>query len=64
MSLSFFTAVEDIRATATEYRLPGSRKRFLWTTILAQVAKQDACDGSLGDLLLDIIRAFKVVGES
>ena len=56
MSLSFYTAVDDIRETATEYRLPGSRTKRLWATILAQVAKSDACDGSLADLLLGIIR--------
>ena len=58
MSLSFYTAVADIRATATEYRLPGSKKAFLWATILAQVAKSDMCDGSLADLFLDIIRDY------
>lgn len=58
MSLSFFAAVDDIRQTATEYRLPGPRKKFLWATILAQVAKSDMCDGSLADLLLDINRAY------
>ena len=58
MSLSFYTAVDDIRATATEYRLPGSKRKFLWATILAQVAKSDMCDGSLADLLLDIIRDY------
>ena len=58
MSLSFYTAVDDIRATATEYRLPGSNKKLLWATILAQVASSDMCDGSLADLLLDIIRDY------
>ena len=58
MSLSFYTAVDDIRATATEHRLPGSKRKFLWATILAQVAKSDMCDGSLADLLLDIIRDY------
>ena len=58
MSLSFYTAVDDIRQAATEYRLPGSRKKLLWATILAQVAKSDMCDGSLADLLLDIIRDY------
>jgi hypothetical protein len=58
MSLSFYTAVDDIRATATEYRLPGSKRRFLWATIMAQVASSDMCDGSLADLLLDIIRDY------
>ena len=58
MSFSFYTAVDDIREAATEYRLPGSDKKFLWATILAQVAKSDMCDGSLADLLLDIIRDY------
>jgi hypothetical protein len=58
MSLSFYAAVDDVREAATEYRLPGSNKKLLWATILAQVAKQDACGGSLADLLLDIIRAY------
>jgi hypothetical protein len=58
MNLSFYTAVDDIRERATEYRLPGSNKKFLWATILAQVAKSDMCDGLLSDLLLDIIRDY------
>jgi hypothetical protein len=49
MRLSFYTAIEDIRETTTQYRLPGSNKKLLWATILAQVAKSDACDGSLAD---------------
>jgi hypothetical protein len=49
MSLCFYTAVDDIREAATQHRLPGSRKKLLWATILRQVAKQDACDGSLAD---------------
>ena len=44
MSLSFFTAVDDIRDAAIEHRLPGPRKKLLWATILAQVAKRDAWD--------------------
>ena len=56
--MSFFTAVDDIREMATEYRLPASRKKLLWATILAQVAKCDMCDGSLAELLLDIIRDY------
>lgn len=59
MSLSFYAAVDDIREAATEHRLPGpGRKKFLWATILAQVAKSDACDGALAELLLDIIRDY------
>jgi hypothetical protein len=58
MSLSFYTAVNDIRETATEYRLPGSKKPFLWATILDQAATSNTCDGSLADLLLDIIRDY------
>lgn len=58
MSLSFFTAVEEIREAAMKHRLPGPRKKFLWATIMAQVAKTDTCDGSLADLLLEIIRAY------
>src|ERR1700758_4888433 len=58
MSLSFSTAVDDIRETATEYRLPGSKKKYLWSTILAQVDKQDTCEGSLADFLLEIIRDY------
>lgn len=58
MSLSFFAAVDDVRTAAVEHRLPGPRKKFLWATILAQVAKRDACDGALADLLLDIIRDY------
>jgi hypothetical protein len=58
MSLSFNTAVDDIRETATEYRLPGSRRKFLWSSILEQVARSDSCDGSFPDLLLDIIRDY------
>jgi hypothetical protein len=58
MSLCFYTAVDDIRETATEYRLPGSNKKFLWATILAQVAKSDMCDDLLSDLPLDIIRDY------
>ena len=56
MSLSFYTAVDDIRATATEYRLPGSKRKLLWATILAQVASSDMCDGSFTDLLLDYLK--------
>lgn len=41
-----------------EYRLPGPRKKYLWATILSQVAKSDTCDGSLADLLLDIIHDY------
>jgi hypothetical protein len=58
MSLSFFTAVEDIRETATRHPLPGPKKKLLWTTILAQVATSDTCDDSLTDLLLDMIRNY------
>jgi hypothetical protein len=58
MSLSFFAAVDDIRDAAIEHRLPGPRKKLLWATILAQVAKRDACDGSLANLLLGIIRDY------
>jgi hypothetical protein len=58
LGLSFYTAVEDIRETATEYRLPGSNKKLLWATILAQVAQSNACDGSLAALLLGIIRDY------
>jgi len=58
MSLSFYAAVEDIREAAMEHRLPGPRKEVLWATILAQVAKSDTCDGSLADLLLEIIRDY------
>jgi len=58
MSLSFHTAVDDIRGAATQYRLPVSKKKRLWSTILAQVAKQDACDGFLTNLLLEIIRDY------
>jgi hypothetical protein len=58
MSLSFFAAVEEIREAAMEYRLPGPRKQLLWATILSQVAKTATCDGSLADLLLEIIRAY------
>lgn len=58
MSKSFYTAVDEIREAATKHRLPGPRKTFLWATILSQVAKNDSCDGSLADLLLDIIRNY------
>ena len=58
MSLCFYTAVDDIRATATDYRLPGSKRKVLRATILAQVASSDMCDGSLADLLLNIIRDY------
>ena len=58
MGLSFSTALDDIRELAIQHRLPGSQKQSLWSTILAQVAKSDACDGSLADLLLEIIRAY------
>lgn len=56
--MSFYAAVDDIREAAMEHRLPGPRKKLLWATILAQVAKNDACDGSLAELLLDIIRDY------
>ena len=59
MSLSFYAAVDDIRQAAVEHRLPGPKKKFLWATILAQVAKRDSCDGALADLLLEIIRKPK-----
>ena len=59
MSLSFFAAVEDIRDEAINHQLPGpGKKRFLWATILSQVAKRDTCDGALADLLFEIIRAY------
>jgi hypothetical protein len=58
MSLSFYTAVDDIWATATKYRLPGPKKKLLWATILEQAATSATCDGSLADLLLDIIRDY------
>lgn len=57
MSLSFFAAAEEIREAAMDYRLPGPKK-LLWATILSQVAKTDTCDGSLADLLLEIIRSY------
>jgi hypothetical protein len=47
--------VKDIREAAIKHVIPARRTKFLWATILAQVAKKDACDGSLGDLLLEII---------
>ena len=58
MSHSFFAAVEDIRDAAIDHRLPGPRKKLLWATILSQVAKTDTCDGSLADLLLELIRDY------
>lgn len=58
MSLSF-AATDDIRQAAIEHRLPGTeRKKFLWATILSQVAKRDCCDGALADLLLEITRDY------
>jgi len=56
--MSFYTAVDDIREAAAQYRLPGSKRDFLWSTILAQVAKTDTCDGALAELLQDIIRDY------
>lgn len=56
--MSFFTAAEEVREAAMKHRLPEPGKTCLWETILAQVAKQDSCDGSLADLLLDIIRDY------
>ena len=58
MSNSFYAAADEIREAATTYRLPGPRKKFLWATILSQVAKRDTCDGNLADLLLEIIREY------
>lgn len=58
MTISFYAAIEEIREAAMEYRLPGPGKKLLWATILSQVAKSDCCDGSLANLLLDIIREY------
>ena len=59
MSHSFFAATDDIRDAAIAHRLPGpGKKKFLWDTILSQVAKRDSCDGALADLLLEIIRDY------
>lgn len=58
MSMSFFAAVDDIREAAIDHRLPGPRKKLLWATILSQVAKSDTCDGSLAELLLELIRDY------
>jgi hypothetical protein len=58
MSLSFYTAVDEIRDAATENRLPGPRKKPPWATILRQVASSDMCDGFLAGLIVDIIRDY------
>src|SRR5437867_4086294 len=49
-------AVDVIREKLVEHRLP--KKRDLWSTILKQIAKQDAFDGGYADTILEIIRAF------
>lgn len=58
MALSLYAAVDDIREAATKYRLQGPKKKYLWATILSQVAKRDTCDGTLADTLLEIIRDY------
>jgi len=58
MSLSFDTAVEDIREAAMKHQLPGPEKKLLWATIVSQFAESPSCDGALVDLLEKIIQDY------
>jgi hypothetical protein len=49
-------AVDAIREKLVGHRLSG--RKPLWTTILKQIAKQDAFDGQYADTMLEVIRSF------
>ena len=49
-------AVDEIREQLVQHRL--APRKFLWTTILKQIAKQDCFDGHYADVILEAIRAF------
>jgi hypothetical protein len=51
-----FDAVGEIREQLVQHRL--APRRFLWSTILKQIAKQDSFDGAHADTILEIIRSF------
>jgi hypothetical protein len=49
-------AVDTVREKLVRHRLPG--RTTLWSTILKQIAKQDAFEGHYADTILEIIRSF------
>jgi hypothetical protein len=53
----YLTAVVDeIREKLVQHRLSG--RKFLWATIIKQIAKQDCFDGHYADTILEVIRTF------
>lgn len=49
-------AVDEIREKLVQHRL--APRRFLWATMLKQIAKQDSFDGHCADTILEAIRAL------
>jgi hypothetical protein len=49
-------AVDEIREKLVQHRL--APRRFLWATILKQIAKQDSFDGAYADTILEMIRSL------
>lgn len=49
-------AVDEIREKLVQHRL--APRKFLWATIIKQIAKQDALDGAYADTILEVIRSF------
>jgi hypothetical protein len=56
MTMYLPEAVDEIRAKLVQHRL--APRKFLWPTILKQIAKRDAFDGAYADTILEIIRSF------
>lgn len=51
-----YEAVDEIREKLVRHRL--APRRFLWATILKQIAKQDSFDGAYANTILEVIRSF------
>ena len=51
-----FDAVDEIREKMVKHRL--APRKFLWPTILKQIAKKDSFDGHHADIILEAIRVF------
>lgn len=49
-------AVDEIREKLVKHRL--APRKFLWQTILRQIAKQDSFDGAYADTILEMIRVL------
>jgi len=49
-------AVAVIREQLVQHRLSG--RKTLWSTVLKQIAKQDAFDGQYADTILEVIRSL------